>query len=72
MEIVTALFFYIMYIQIKWIIENVGWEVSPFVVELDLGRTKCLLAVDLYKRRGKKSLSLVAVLCGSTVLYVCS
>ncbi len=58
MEVVTALFFSIMYIQMKWIIGNVGWEVSPFVVELDLGEIKCPLAVDLYKMRGKKSVNL--------------
>ncbi len=54
MEVVTALFFSIMYIQMKWIIGNVGWEVSPFVVELDLGEIKCPLAVDYIKCVGKK------------------
>ncbi len=62
MEVVTALFFYIvMYVQMKWIIENVGWEVTPSVVELDLARSKCLLAVDYMKGvelRSKKKMKI--------------
>lgn len=45
-----ALFFCIdMYVQMKWIIENAGWEVSPSVDELDLGTSKCMLTVDCKK-----------------------
>lgn len=38
-----------MYVQMKLIIENAGWEVSPSVDELDLGTSKCMLTVDCKK-----------------------
>lgn len=44
----------VMYVRMKPIIENVGWEFNPLAVELDLemlrGRSEYKLAFDCKKR----------------------